>query len=285
VTADVPVRPAATVVVLRDTPAGIEVFMVRRHQGVAFMAGSYVFPGGRVDVADYSADPSWCDGVAEAGSRMAGLSTGDVLAFHVAAARELFEEAGVLLARGDTGAFASFASADAGRRRERLRTELHDGRRGFRDVVEGERLRLALDALVLFAHWVTPPCDTRRFDTRFFAACAPAQQSPAHDGQESTAGVWVRPADALAGVAAGDMALPPPTWATLREIEQFVSVDAALRWARLRRVYRREPRLTEDAGVRRLVLPGDATFPEPDPVAYETQFVLKEGRWRPEPAA
>lgn len=284
-TANAPIHPAATVVVLRDTSTGIEVFMVRRHQGVAFMAGSYVFPGGRVDAADHSADPSWCDGVAEAECGIPGVSAGDALAFHVAAARELFEEAGVLMARRDAGAFVSFASADDQRRCERLRTELHDGRRRFRDVVEGERLRLALDALVPFAHWVTPPSDTRRFDTRFFAACAPPQQSAAHDGQESTAGVWVRPADALAGVAAGDMSLPPPTWATLREIERFASVDAALRWARVRRVYRREPRLTEDAGVRRLVLPGDASFPEPEPVAFETRFVLKEGQWRPDPAA
>lgn len=249
------------------------------------MGGAYVFPGGRVDAADHSADPSWCDGVAEAESDIPGVATDDALAFRVAAARELFEEAGVLMARRDAGAFVSFASADDRRRCEHLRAEVHGGHRGFREVVEGERLRLALDALVPFAHWVTPPSDTRRFDARFFAACAPPRQLAAHDGQESTAGIWVRPRDALAGVADGDMALPPPTWATLREVERFASVEATLRWARVRPVYRREPRLTEDAGVRRLVLPGDASFPEPEPVAFETRFVLKEGRWRPDPAA
>src|SRR6185312_17393343 len=93
-------RPAATVVVMRDSPAGPEVFMVRRHQGTAFMGGSHVFPGGRVDPGDRgTADASWCDGVDAAASQLADLPAVDAVAFHIAALRELFEEAGVLLAR------------------------------------------------------------------------------------------------------------------------------------------------------------------------------------------
>lgn len=232
-----PVHPAATVLVLRDTAAGIEVFMVRRHHAVAFMAGAYVFPGGRVAAADQSADAGWCDGIAEAERRLPGEAAGDALAVQVAAARELFEEAGVLL---------------------------------------------ALDALVLFAHWVTPPIDTRRFDTWFFATGAPPRQAPAHDGGESTASAWIRPADALSRALGGDILLAPPTWATLRELERFASVEAVLVWARARRVGRREPVLDESGGVSRLVLPGDPLVPEPDPVAFETRFALSEGRWLPE---
>src|SRR5260370_24699749 len=94
-------RPAATVVVLRDSPAGPQVFMVRRHEGTAFMGGAYVFPGGRVDAGDRGvADPSWCDGVDVAAAQLGGLPAVDAVAFHVAALRELFEEAGVLPPRG-----------------------------------------------------------------------------------------------------------------------------------------------------------------------------------------
>lgn len=277
-----PVHPAATVLVLRDTAAGIEVFMVRRHHAVAFMAGAYVFPGGRVDAADQSADAGWCDGIPEAERRLPGEAAGDALAVQVAAARELFEEAGVLLARGSTDAFVSLTSAEDRRRFQEHRADILANRRRFREVVEGEGLRLALDALVLFAHWVTPPIDTRRFDTWFFATGAPPRQAPAHDGGESTASAWIRPADALSRALGGDILLAPPTWATLRELERFASVEAVLVWARARRVGRREPVLDESGGVSRLVLPGDPLVPEPDPVAFETRFALSEGRWLPE---
>src|SRR6476620_2311671 len=92
-------RPAATVVVLRDSSAGPEVFMVRRHEGTAFMGGAHVFPGGRADAADGDADAGWCDGLDHAARQLEHLPRADALAYHVAATRELFEEAGVLLAR------------------------------------------------------------------------------------------------------------------------------------------------------------------------------------------
>src|SRR6185436_2187806 len=103
--ADTPIRPASTVVVLRDGPRGPEVFLVRRHHAIAFMAGAHVFPGGRVDPHDHDADASWCDGLDIARRRIPGVSPEESVAFHVAAARELFEEAGVLLARNATGEF------------------------------------------------------------------------------------------------------------------------------------------------------------------------------------
>src|SRR5579864_9143842 len=104
-------RPAATVVVLRDGPSGPEVFMVRRHADTAFMGGAHVFPGGRVDAADQDAGDGWCDGVEHARRQLASLPAPEALAYHVAAARELFEEAGVLLARGTDGRFVSLAGA------------------------------------------------------------------------------------------------------------------------------------------------------------------------------
>src|SRR4029077_9587113 len=101
--------------------------------------------------------------------------------------------------------------------------DVHSAVRTLRAIVEAEGLRLALDALVLFAHWVTPPIDTRQFDTRFFMARLPPNQTPAHDDSETTHSSWVRPADALAQAVAGDILLPPPTWTTLRELEPFAS--------------------------------------------------------------
>src|SRR5205085_7736158 len=125
------------------------------------------------------------------------------------------------------------------------RSAVHSGRLTLRALAEREGLRLALDALVLFAHWVTPPIDTRQFDTRFFMARVPPHQTPAHDDTETTHSAWVRPAEAIAQSLRGEIVLPPPTYTTLRELELFASVDEALAWARRRRIVRRMPHLLE----------------------------------------
>ena len=258
--------------------------MVRRHEGNVFMGGAHVFPGGRVDSTDYEASADWCDGIAHAEAQLAALGAAEAIAFHVAAARELFEEAGVMLARDAAGRFVSLAGADDHARFKAARYDVHAGRAMLRDVVQREHLRLALDVLVLFAHWVTPPIDTRQFDTRFFMARVPPHQTPAHDETETTHGAWIRPADAIAQAAAGDIVLPPPTWTTLREIEGFTTVDAAMVWARGRRVVRRMPLPIERDGRRLLVLPGDPLHPDraAENTPLETRFVLVEKRWRPE---
>ena len=277
-------RPAATVVVLRDSSTGPEVFMVRRHADTAFMGGAHVFPGGRVDRADHDGDDRWCDGIGHAATQLPELARDAAVAYHVAAARELFEEAGVLLARDASGAFVSLAGASDHERLKHDRTNVHGHETTLRAVIERERLRLALDALVLFAHWITPPIDTRQFDTRFFMARVPPHQTPAHDETETTHSVWITPAAAIAQAQRGDIVLPPPTWSTIRELEPFRSVDDALAWARRRRVVGRQPRLLEQDGLRMLLAPGDPLHPDPagdEPLA-ETRFVFVDGRWRPE---
>ena len=276
-------RPAATVVVLRDGPAGPEAFMVRRHEGTAFMGGAHVFPGGRVDESDANADAAWCDGIDHAVSQLPSMPPQEATAYHVAAARELFEEAGVLLARDRPGAFVRLAGADHDRFKHARHT-VHSGATTLRALVDGEGLRLALDALVLFAHWVTPPIDTRQFDTRFFMTRVPPHQAPAHDDTETTHSAWVRPADAIAQAIRSEIVLPPPTWTTLRELERFASVDAALAWAAARRIVRRMPHLVEDDARRLLLLPGDPLHPDPagDEPPFETRFVFVDRRWRAE---
>jgi len=279
-------RPAATVVVLRDSPTGPEVFMVRRHEGTAFMGGAHVFPGGRVDAADRGADEAWCDGIPQAAQQLGGLAREDALAYHVAAARELFEEAGVLLARDARSAFVSLAGAADHERFRHYRTDVHDGRTPLRSIIEREHLRLALDALVLFAHWVTPPIDTRQFDTRFFMTRVPPHQSPVHDDTETTHSVWMTPGVAIAQSLRHEIVLPPPTWATLRELEPFGSVETALAWALQRRVVRRMPLLFEQDGRRMLVVPGDPLHPDAagDEPPAETRFIFDDRRWRAERA-
>jgi 8-oxo-dGTP pyrophosphatase MutT (NUDIX family) len=276
-------RPAATVVVLRDGSAGPEAFMVRRHEGTAFMGGAHVFPGGRVDASDATADAAWCDGIAHAIAQLPSVPPSEATAYHVAAARELFEEAGVLLARDRSGAFVPLTGTDHDRFKQ-ARHAVHAGAKPLRAVVDAEGLRLALDALVLFAHWVTPPIDTRQFDTRFFMTRVPPHQTPAHDETETTHGAWVRPADAIAQAIRSEIVLPPPTWTTLRELERFASVDAALAWAAERRIVRRMPQILEDDTRRMLLLPGDPLHPDPagDEPPLETRFVFVDQRWRAE---
>ena len=279
---DGPASPAATVVVLRDAGPAPEVFMVRRHEGTAFMGGAHVFPGGRVDPSDgETASERWCDGMAEAAARFPELPPADAVAFHVAAARELFEEAGVLLAR-DGADFVALTGASVHARTVQDRRDVHGRGLTLSDIVEREGLRLALDALVPFAHWVTPPIDTRRFDTRFFVARMPPQQTPVHDDTETTESVWMTAADAIARCQRDEIVLPPPTWTTLREIEPFTTVDAVMTWARARRITKREPMFLEADGEKMLLLPGDPLNPErtDEPVPAETRFVLDGNRWR-----
>jgi 8-oxo-dGTP pyrophosphatase MutT (NUDIX family) len=268
------------VVVLRDSSAGPEIFMVRRHVGTAFR-GAHVFPGGRVDEADHDvADPSWCDGLDHARHQVDALPPREAVAFHVAAARELFEEAGVLLARDTRGRFVSLAGAADHERFMRYRADVHAGALALRAIANGESLRLALDVLVHFAHWVTPqsPIEGRRFDTRFFMTRAPEEQVPAHDDRETTESVWLTAAEAIRRAQEREIVLPPPTWVTLRELERRHTVDAALAWAAGRRVSRREPTIVDHGGGRVLVMPPDSG---PDPTPYETRFAVTDGAWGP----
>lgn len=274
-----PIRPAATVVVLRpaDAGPGVEVLMVRRNRSIAFMGGAYVFPGGRLDDGDAVRSPdarAGVDGLA-AVTRCRDLTSDVEAAYRVAAIRELLEEAGLLLARrGD--AFVDGAEA------ARLRA-LPVGAAGFASFVGTHGLRLALDAVMPFAHWVTPPVEIRRFDTRFLLARLPPGQEASHDDGEMTALEWMRPDDAVGRALAGQLLLPPPTWTTLRRLARFASVDEAWAWAATTPIVRIEPGFSRDADATTLMLPGDPTYPLPpglEPIA-ETRFALVDGAWRP----
>ena len=217
----VPVRPAATVMLVRDGSDGLEVFMLQRTLSAAFARGQYVFPGGKVDDADHGeAFEPICDGLDDAtASASMGLDTGG-LAWLVAAIRECFEEAGVLLARPlDGHDIVRFDDPEVADRFNTARHEIHDGSRSLVDLCAAEGLLLLTDRIHLVDHWVTPVGERRRFDTRFFVAEAPAAQEPLHDDKETIASLWVRPADALRMWSDGELQMFPPTVASLRFLE------------------------------------------------------------------
>ena len=187
--AKVPILPAATVLLVRNAAAGLEVFMVERHAEIDFVAGALVFPGGRVDPAD--GDPALR-------SRCRGADDLDeaALAFGVAAIRETFEECGVLLAC-ERGA-AELVSGERLRSiAERHREAVHVGETPMLRLAELEDLELATHRLVHFAHWITPEGMPKRFDTHFYLAEAPGDHVAVHDGTESVDSTWIRPADAV----------------------------------------------------------------------------------------
>ncbi|HEY1246018.1 MAG TPA: NUDIX hydrolase, partial [Hyphomicrobiaceae bacterium] len=186
-------RPASTAAILRDGPGGIEVFMVVRHHEIDFASGALVFPGGKVDAQD--ADEAWSD-LAPAAPAAPDR------AFLVAAGRETFEEAGLVLARR-RGAADLVDASTADRLVEAHRARLLRGDASFADVLRSEGLTLALDLMVPFAHWVTPEAMPKRFDTHFFLIAAPVNQLGAHDGGESVEGLWIAPSQALAEAQAG----------------------------------------------------------------------------------
>lgn len=279
-TAAVP-RPASTVALLRMAGSRLEVFLVRRHDTIAFMGGAHVFPGGRVDETDRLRDPhAVCDDVEGAVRRLDLLSPEEAIASYVAAARELFEEAGVLLARRGGAGMVSI-DGDTVDRFDSYRRALVSQALSVRDVLEREGLRLALDALALAAHWVTPEIEAKRFDTRFFFALAPQNQGASHDVLESTSGAWFTPADAVERCRRGDIALPPPTWTTLRLLSRFDTAEEAWTWAQTCPVPRIEPGfVVREDGMRLVTLPGDPLCPPVEGFhAEETRFLLKDGRW------
>ena len=200
--ADVPVRPAATVMLVRDSAAGPEVFMLRRTTQAVFAGGMYVYPGGKVDTADGDGDD----------------------AFLVAAIRECYEEAGVLLAEEPDGALISDGHPALDHREA-----VHDGTVDVQDLCREHGLRMATDRMAYVARWITPKRESpRRFDTRFFLAVSPPSQHSVHDDTETIASEWVLPAEALRRQVAGEMLMLPPTITTLTFLSGFATAEAAL---------------------------------------------------------
>ena len=257
--AERPPRSAATVVVVRDGPQGLEVLLSRRAERGDHNSGAWVFPGGIVDAADRQAH-ACCVGVDDAqASFKLGVPQGG-LDYYIAAVRECFEEAGLLFGVDPTGTLIDLAGA-SGERWAQWRGPLHRGERTIVELCREAGITLAVDRLVYLSHWLTPPGRAKRFDTRFFIAAAPASQVGAHDGTETLEQLWLRPADAL---ARGDaLKLMTPTLKTLELIGRQPTVQALLDWANApREVALVMPRVASGALGTRPVLPSEPAWAE-----------------------
>jgi 8-oxo-dGTP pyrophosphatase MutT (NUDIX family) len=246
----VPARPASTVAILRDGPKSIEVFMVVRHREIDFASGALVFPGGKVDAQD--ADDGWSD-LAPAAPAAPDR------AFFVAAGRETFEEAGLVLARR-RGAADLVDAAAADRLVQAHRARLLRGETAFADVVRGEDLTLALDLMVPFAHWITPEVAPKRFDTHFFLVAAPVSQLGAHDGGESVEGFWIAPEEALAEAQAGARTLVFATRMNLTKLARYRTVAEAVAATRAKPVVTVVPKVKRTPEGRWLQIPAEADY-------------------------
>lgn len=252
-------RPAATLVLTRDAPGGLELLLLRRAEKGDHNSGAWVFPGGLVDAADGQAH-GLCSGLDDAAaSRRLGVDSGG-LAPYVAAIRECFEEAGVLFAT-DADGLPVELQGERGARLLQLRGPLHRSESGLAGICEEFGLRLRPDQLHYIAHWLTPLGRAKRFDTRFFVAVLPAGQSSAHDTVETVEQVWLTPAQALAPENA--RRLMTPTRATIEQLAAFQDTAALLAWAQApRQVQRVLPRLAMAAAGACPILPGHPAWAE-----------------------
>lgn len=274
---DSPPRDAATVVMLRDAPDGLEVFLLKRAAASDVLAGAYVFPGGKIDGADAALIPQLDQplhalhaalGEAEATLELAASC-------YVAALREAFEESGVLFAHGATHAQVTQAS-------DLLRQGC-----GFAEVLTEMGLQLDTGSVLPWSRWVTPrmaSVSSKRFDTRFFVAAVPAVQTARHDDYEATASVWLGPLTALEQYRDGLIELAPPQIMSLAHLARHANVASVLAEARGKSPALVQPEpYDDDQGVRVLCYPGDPhhsvrerALPGPTRLRYVDQRFVPE---------
>jgi 8-oxo-dGTP pyrophosphatase MutT (NUDIX family) len=253
---------ASTVILVRHgirSGSPWQCYMVRRHIRSEFASDVYVFPGGKVDAAD--ADPLLTPYVASHPRPLGGPTISDDFwkAIQLAAIRELFEEAGVLLARQQDGALLHIDEHSAGRY-ESYREALHRGELSLLELAQRERISFAADALHPLSRWITPESFPRRFDTHFFVALMPPHQTPLHDQRETTAGEWIAPGEALARYRSGNFPLVFATEKHLERLERFRSIEEMMAETALADLHPVMPRMVERDGEQIFLVPGDEGY-------------------------
>ena len=262
-TSEAVVYPAATLLLLRDTAAGLQVFMLVRHAQIDAFSGALVFPGGKLDPADHDALLAhYCSTCAAADARS--------LAFQVAAVREAFEECGVLLARrrGEQELLQHSELVTL----QHYRQTLIENRLGMAELCQAENLQLALDQLAPFAHWITPKIRPKVFDTHFFLALAPPEQEAVHDGQEATASMWISPQEAIAQAEAGSVNIVFPTRLNLQRLSLVSSVREAFAMAAREPIQAIQPQIETTSDGQIMIIPADT------PYVVRRVFIPKNGR-------
>jgi 8-oxo-dGTP pyrophosphatase MutT (NUDIX family) len=244
-----PVRPAATILLVRDQPE-FQVLMVKRHHQIDFASGAVVFPGGKTHPGDH--DPAWAGRSLDWDAVAA-----DQRPLRVAAIREVYEEAGVLLARDAAGEL--FHGDDrAGAARDAVARD----ERAFLDLVTELDLHIDLDALTVFARWITPAMSPKRFDTWFYVARADSRQLAVCDGWETVDAEWIAPGEALRLAAAGERKVIFPTRMNLQLLAQAQDAADAVARAAARTLVTVEPKVEQRPDGPVLVLPLDAGYGE-----------------------
>jgi 8-oxo-dGTP pyrophosphatase MutT (NUDIX family) len=264
-----PPKDAATIILIRPstTANALEVFCVERSKQSKFMGGAIVFPGGKVDASD--GDASW-----------AGLVDGAVDRFTIAAERETLEEACILHVTEGVDHDTLIG----------LRADLAKDPQALRAFLASRNFKLDLKQLHPFARWITPTAESRRFDARFFIAAAPVNQPGAHDSHETMSSFWATPADILKRWEKGEVALAPPTHATLFVLSRFTTVTDAIAFAEQSAGHAPQPicpKLVQQGDTLALALPGDREHDVHESrVSLDgaTRYVLRGERWLPENA-
>ena len=253
-----PTRDASTVVLLRDGTNGLEAYLLRRASTMSFGPGMHVFPGGSVDPDDAATEIGWVGPAAESYATVLTADLPLARALVCAAVRETFEESGVLLAGSGPDDVVVDVSTDEW---EQERAALEGRQQSLASLLNRRSLVLRADLLRPWAHWITPVVESKRFDTRFFVAAVPEGQTPRHVGGEADRRLWLRPQDALARHADGELGMLPPTAFTLGELTEYATVADVLAAGAARDV---KPVLPK------LILTGE-----------QIEFVLPEGKLLP----
>ncbi len=215
-----PPRLSATILLLRDDPA-LQVLMVKRHYEIDFASGALVFPGGKSN--DEDSEAAWADWTD-------GEFTGEEQTARVAAIREAYEEAGIILARPKSarGVGAALVGTDVAQALNPMRGAVDRREQSFLALIQDHDLVLALDALIHYGHWITPTMMPKRFDTHFYLAATPPGQVAEQDGRETTEAVWLGPQQALDMEAAGTATIIFPTRMNLGKLAETETTHAAL---------------------------------------------------------
>jgi 8-oxo-dGTP pyrophosphatase MutT (NUDIX family) len=272
---DMPARASATVLLLRDAPSGLEVFLLKRHGLSDVLGGAYVFPGGKVDPedAELAHQLDRAPEALHAALGEAGLSGVEAQSLFVAAIREVFEETGVLFADVEPGRAAGA-------------WDLHRAGSPFAELALGGRWTLRASALQPWSRWITPLVGgviRKRFDTRFFVATVPAGQTARHDDKEATEGLWLSPRDALRQYWARAIELAPPQIMSLSHLALHADAASVIEEARRTVPPTVQPEAFQEDGVRVLCYPGDPRHTVPGrALPGPTRLAFRDGRFEPE---
>ncbi len=263
-------RPAATVLLLRDSRGELEVLMMQRAGSVAFLGGMWVFPGGRVDSADSSrralarvAQPAAAECFARVGCGALPVeSLEDAVGLYVAACRETFEESGALLTkRAGVSRYEAAGTESLQATREEITRD--PGR--FISMLEEQDLFIDAESFVYWSRWITPSLEKKRFDTHFFATAINPDQQISADLSELTRHEWVTPLEALAAAELGKMNMVPPTLLTLEDLHESYTrhgdLNRMLDAERNRSAPPVMPRIAVDREAFRVVMPWDPGYP------------------------